>query len=316
MHTHSHIQATGAYIPKPNKDTTVCSSYRPIALTSNVCKVLERILKARLSHLFADPGSGVTPLCGSQAGFQRLRSTAEQVALFAQSVSDAQRRGKFAVALFFDMEKAFDTVSKEAVHQRLEDLRVPLRFRVWIRAYLTDRVAAVVVDGTRGPAYKMVNGVPQGTVLSPFLFACLIDRVAICLGDMTDVSASLFADDVAALAFGRTAAAAASLAQDVVLTLERLCPALGLRISMPKSVFMPVGARAAKVAEDMPQPQFLDGSVVPLVDTQRFLGVLFDSCLTFDDHVAEVRAKFHRRLYIVRALKDRSWGASRHLMRS
>ena len=313
---HNWKRALLTPLPKPGKDATICSSYRPIALTSNVCKVLERILKARLSHLFADPGSGVTALCGSQAGFQRLRSTTEQVALFAQSVSDAQRGGKFAVALFFDMEKAFDTVSKEAVHRRLEDLCVPLRFRVWIRAYLTDRVAAVVVDGTRGPAYKMVNGVPQGTVLSPFLFACLIDKVAICLDDMSDVSASLFADDVAALALGRSADAAARLAQEVVRTLERLCPGLGLRISMPKSVFMPVGARAAKVADDMPQPQFLDGSVVPLVDTQRFLGVLFDSSLSFDGHIAEARAKFRRRLFIVRSLKDRSWGASRHLMRS
>ena len=67
-----------------------------------------------------------------------------------------------------------------------------------------------------------------------------------------------------------------------------------------------------------PQPnptlKFLDGSVVPLVDTQRFLGVLFDSSLSFDGHIAEARAKFRRRLFIVRSLKDRSWGASRHLM--
>ena len=101
----------------------------------------------------------------------------------------------------------------------------------------------------------------------------LIDKVAICLDDMSDVSASLFADDVAALALGRSADAAARLAQEVVRTLERLCPGLGLRISMPKSVFMPVGARAAKVADDMPQPQMswvttlncipVPGSVMP-----------------------------------------------------
>ena len=50
------------------------------------------------------------PLNGCQSGFQRLRSTAEQVALFAQSASDARKKGRFTTALFFDMAKAFDTV--------------------------------------------------------------------------------------------------------------------------------------------------------------------------------------------------------------
>eukprot|EP00754_Rhynchopus_humris_P032393 Rhum_TRINITY_DN15404_c1_g1::Rhum_TRINITY_DN15404_c1_g1_i1::g.155166::m.155166 len=156
-------------LPKPDKDTTLCSSYRPIALTSNVCKVLERILKARLSHLIDNPAACVTPLNGCQSGFQRLRSTAEQVALFAQSACDARRRRRYTTALFFDMAKAFDTVSKEAIHAKLAKLGVPPRFRTWIRGYLCDRVAAVVVDGVRGPPFCMLNGVPQGTVLSPFL---------------------------------------------------------------------------------------------------------------------------------------------------
>ena len=86
---------------------------------------------------------------------------------------------------------------------------VHLRFRVWIRAYLADRLAAAVVDGTRGPAYKMVNGVPQETVLSPILCAGLIYKVAISLDDMSDVSDSLLGVDVAALSLGRSAVAAA-----------------------------------------------------------------------------------------------------------
>eukprot|EP00754_Rhynchopus_humris_P031433 Rhum_TRINITY_DN15338_c10_g1::Rhum_TRINITY_DN15338_c10_g1_i2::g.149838::m.149838 len=113
-------------LPKPDKDTTLCSSYRPIALTSNVCKTLERILKVRLSFLVDNPASCVSPLRGSQAGFQRLRSTAEQVALFAQSASNAQQKGRYSVGLFFDMAKAFDTVSKEAIHAKLEKMRIPL----------------------------------------------------------------------------------------------------------------------------------------------------------------------------------------------
>ena len=302
-------------LPKPDKDTSLCSSYRPIALTSNVCKVLERILKARLSYLVDNPATDTTPLNGCQSGFQRLRSTAEQVALFAQSASDARTKGRFTTALFFDMAKAFDTVSKEAVHAKLEKLSIPLRFRAWIRGYLRDRVASVVVDGVRGPAFCMLDGVPQGTVLSPFLFTCLVDDISTALEKMDDVLPSLFADDVAVLVSAPTLLKVEALTQEVVLTLELLCPQLGLNLSKPKSVAMPVGKRTADAPDFLP-PQFLDGSDVPVVKSQRFLGVLLDSHLDFKEHLEQARSKFRRRLFIIRTLRGRSWGASKHLLRS
>ena len=302
-------------LPKPDKDTTLCASYRPIALTSNVCKVLERILKVRLSFLVDNPGECVTPLNGCQAGFQRLRSTAEQVALFAQSASNAQKSGKYSIALFFDMAKAFDTVSKEAVHAKLARLGVPIRFRLWIRGYLQDRVASVVVDGVRGPPYCMLNGVPQGTVLSPFLFACLVDDVSTRLEVMDEVLPSLFADDIAVLVSGRTLSKAELRAQEVVLALELICGRLGLQLSKPKTVAMPVGRRTAKSVDFLP-PRFLDESEVPAVKVQRFLGVELDSFLTFTAHAVQALTKFRRRLFIIRKLRGRSWGASKHLLRS
>ena len=49
------------------------------------------------------------------------------------TASDSAQAGRHSVALFFDMEKAFDTISKDRLHVKLESLGVPLRFRYWIR---------------------------------------------------------------------------------------------------------------------------------------------------------------------------------------
>ena len=303
-------------LPKPDKDVTLCPSYRPIALTSNVCKLLERILRARLSQLFDDPAFAPS-LRGCQAGFQRLRSTSEQIALFAQGASDSAKAGRHSVALFFDMEKAFDTISKDRLHVKLESLGVPLRFRYWIRNYLDHRVAAVVVEGARGKFYRMDNGVPQGTVLSPLLFICLLDDLATTLDTMPGVLPSLFADDIAVLATGDTLQAAERTAQAVLRAVEASCAATGLRLSKPKTFCMPAGLRSAKAADSTPLDVcFENGALVPTASTHRFLGVLFDPKLSFGSHVAAALNNFRRRLYIIRSLRDRSWGASRHLLRS
>eukprot|EP00754_Rhynchopus_humris_P033870 Rhum_TRINITY_DN15488_c2_g1::Rhum_TRINITY_DN15488_c2_g1_i5::g.159636::m.159636 len=78
---------------------------------------------------------------------------------------------------------------------------------------------------------------------------------------------------------------------------------------------MPVGKRTADTP-DFPPPKFLDGSEVPVVSSQRFLGVLLDSHLDFKEHLEQAGAKYRRRLFVIRTLRGRSWGASKHLLRS
>ena len=143
----------------------------------------------------------------------------------------------------------------------------------------------------------------------------LTPHISAALEKMDDVLPSLFADDVAVLVSAPTLLKVEALTQEVVLTLELLCPQLGLNLSKPKSVAMPVGKRTADAPDFLP-PQFLDGSDVPVVKSQRFLGVLLDSHLDFKEHLEQARSKFRRRLFIIRTLRGRSWGASKHLLRS
>eukprot|EP00754_Rhynchopus_humris_P033869 Rhum_TRINITY_DN15488_c2_g1::Rhum_TRINITY_DN15488_c2_g1_i4::g.159630::m.159630 len=147
------------------------------------------------------------------------------------------------------------------------------------------------------------------------IFACLIDDVPTALQQMDDVLPSLFADDVAVLVSASTLRGVEERTQEVVRTLELLCPQLGLVLSKPKSVVMPVGKRTADTPDFRP-PKFLDGSEVPVVSSQRFLGVLLDSHLDFKEHLEQARAKYRRRLFVIRTLRGRSWGASKHLLRS
>jgi potassium voltage-gated channel Eag-related subfamily H protein 8 len=89
-------------ILKPGKDASDPSSYRPIALTSCICKLLERIVNARLVwHLEKE-----NIINESQYGFRRCRSTVDVLARIDTFIKIAFARKEHVVAVFFDIEKS------------------------------------------------------------------------------------------------------------------------------------------------------------------------------------------------------------------
>jgi hypothetical protein len=93
-------------IPKKYKDKLDPNSYRPISLPICTCKLMERIINTRLIwHL-----EKKRLLIPQQAGFRKYMSTEDQVSHIAQRIEDAFQEGKHTVAVWVDMEKAFDKV--------------------------------------------------------------------------------------------------------------------------------------------------------------------------------------------------------------
>jgi hypothetical protein len=91
--------------PKPNKPPNIPSSYRPIALTSCICKLFVKVVNVRLVHLL-EIKNALSPY---QYGFRKMRSTVDALARLEGAVLDAFSLKKQLVAVFFDIEKAYDT---------------------------------------------------------------------------------------------------------------------------------------------------------------------------------------------------------------
>lgn len=98
-------------ILKPGKEASDPTNYRPIALTSLLGKTMERIITERLSYLF-ESKSLFTPF---QSGFRKGRSTMDAVLCLESEVRKAQTNKEIIVAVFFDIEKAYDMLWKEGL---------------------------------------------------------------------------------------------------------------------------------------------------------------------------------------------------------
>ena len=97
-------------IPKPGKDHSAPSNYRPIALTSCVCKTMERMINARLIWFLESNGL----LSNIQYGFRQSKSLLDHLVRFETFIRNAFAKKEHAVSIFFDLEKVYDTTWKMA----------------------------------------------------------------------------------------------------------------------------------------------------------------------------------------------------------
>ena len=252
--------------------------------------------------------------CANQAGFQRLRSTTDQLAYITQTATDALSSGKAAVTLYFDLEKAFDKVSKHAVINSVRRKGFPPKFTRWLHNYLSNRRAAAQVHGVRSDYYDFNNGVPQGTVLSPLLFNCVMDDVSRAITASPNIHPAVFADDIAVLVVGDNYTEALSTAQGVISTLAAEIPLHGLQLSPSKCCYTLMGTTPAALGEHR-RMELPDGTPLQHESTAKYLGVYIDACHTMTDHVDHVVTTCMRRLSILRMLAGTDWGSSGDTLR-
>ena len=166
-------------------------NYRPVALTSHVIKIFERVLrKAIVRHL-----DRYDILPSGQHGSRALRSTLTQLLAHWDTVLDGLEKGNGVDCVYLDFSKAFDKVETGVLLHKLRDARITGKTGKWLAAFLdsSHRKQAVAVEGVLSSLSPVVSGVPQGTVLGPVLFLLHIADIASHVSAETRVSS--YVDD-------------------------------------------------------------------------------------------------------------------------
>jgi len=120
------------------------TNYRPIALTSCVCKVMDRMVNNRLV-CYLERNKIITP---TLSGFRKGRSTTDQLVCLESFVWEAFIQKQHATAIFFDLEKAYDTTWKFGILKDLHDAGLQGRLPLFIAGFLSDRKFQVRVGGS------------------------------------------------------------------------------------------------------------------------------------------------------------------------
>ena len=146
-------------------------NYRPVSLTSVICKLLERLIKEHMVDFLVKHKL----LNSSQHGFLTVRSCLTNMLCFLEEITKWIDVGSPVDIIYLDFQKAFDKVPHQRLLLKLKAHGIGDSITDWIEQWLIDRRQRVVVDGEVSNWKSFLSGVPQGSVLGPILFLIYIN---------------------------------------------------------------------------------------------------------------------------------------------
>ena len=306
-------------IPKPGKDHSLTTSYRPISLLSCISKLMERMVQARLQD-FLERNNLLHP---SQAGFRKGRSTNEQITRLTQHLVDGLQRRERSITVYVDFTKAYDKVWRDNLWGKMGKMGIPTCVVRWVKSLLSDRYATVRYNNNNSNKKRFDNGLPQGSVLAPLLWLIYINDLPEALNKVSNVqlgtSESLFADDVSLTTSARTMKECEKAMQPILNALEKWSEENKVTISInssdkSKTVCCLYTRDPAENGGKLKPNLTLAGIKIHHTTTPKFLGVIIDQQLNFKAQAEATATKAGKRNRILKSLSGRSWGQkSRHL---
>ena len=292
-------------IPKQGKDLKDPNNYRPIALTSCVCKTMERLVNSRLVWCLETKGL----LTDLQCGFRQGRSTIDHLVRFETFIREAFVKKQHVLAIFFDLEKAYDRTWKHGILKDLETMGFRGYLPIFIERFLDNRSFTVRVGSANSDFFKQEMGVPQGSILSPTLFSIKMNNIVESVKPGTN--ASLFVDDFALCARGATLHHVERQLQLCVNNVQSWVSENGFKFSPTKTVCV----HYTKQRGPFPNPEIkLQDTNIKVATEAKFLGVIFDQKMTFESHINQLKHSCQKALDVLKVVGHTDWGADRTVL--
>ena len=273
-----------AIFKKGNK--TLPENYRPVSLTSVVCKTMERLVRhemmshMRNNRLFSD----------QQYGFIDGRSTTLQLLNVLDDWTATMDQGGTIDVAYCDFRKAFDKVPHRRLLQKVEAYGFTEKVMKWITDFLIGRRQRVHVNGSFSDWSGVRSGIPQGSVLGPLLFVLYVNDLPQCV---TQSIVYLFADDLKIFHSIFTPEDQAKLQDDIHRVCDWASNSL-LQLHPEKCVTMSVGTNRTGNTYTLS-----GGQELQIVESEKDIGVVIDSKLKFQKHLSEKISKANKVLGLI-----------------
>ncbi|PWU93521.1 hypothetical protein C4B63_31g160 [Trypanosoma cruzi] len=327
-------RATIVPLLKPGKSPELLESYRPISLTSIVSKVAGKMVLKRLLWVW-------TPH-PHQYAYRSMRTTTMQLAHLIHEV-EHNRNHYFQVNLpkksgngnqlhyrphrtllvLADFSKAFDSIDHRVLSRLLANIP-GVNCRRWLRNFLCGRYAKTRVGHRNSDRRPMLRGVPQGSVLGPYLFSLYVHPLLNLLNSFAGVTTDMYADDLSIIVKGQSREDAIPTANMVLQKLHAWSQENGLAINPSKCeaawFTLPTHTESDYDREGR-WPLVVAGCQIPVMTmgasrTTKLLGMDLDPRLTLNVAATKQCAATSQRISELHCIAHKEAGPSPHDLRT
>lgn len=286
------------------------TNYRPISLLSTISKILEKLVKIRVTRYLEKEQL----LSKNQFGFRDGRSTEDAVLMLTNKITSYLDCGDKCIGIFLDLQKAFDTVSIPILLVKLENAGIRGLPLDWFTDYLSGRSQRIRVDSYESDSAMCSYGVPQGSTLGPLLFLIYINDL--CGTTFPGLDLLMFADDTVLLVHEKSWTKAIKLAEHCLALVTQWLEnnLLSLNISKTKYICYSIteaGAPKFNISVKIhtfpcnrdTRPAQCTCSELSRVDYIKYLGVYIDSHLNWTTHIKNLAARVRKLIFIFKTLR-------------
>ncbi|XP_044766286.1 uncharacterized protein LOC123322405 [Coccinella septempunctata] len=293
------------FIPicKPGKSPDDPLSYRPIALTSCLLKLLESLLVTRLDRIYES--SMVEDEI--QFGFRKGKSVLEALSFLTANIYCSFAKGEVTLAVFLDIKQAYDSVNFHILEASLRSENFPEEIISLLRPLVLSRSIFLIDPLTRellGPEEANL-GLAQGSPMSPPLFNFYVKDLGRSIST-PGVRVLKFADDTTLFASGPDFQSVFDTMSLALSRLEAWAKSKQLEISVVKS--HAVCFHKSRLFPNSPSFS-LFGRNIPWKESVKYLGVTLDRKLKWSQHISDACYKAFHGINLIRTLSRTWWGS-------
>jgi len=273
-------------------------NYRPVSLLPSLSKVIEKIMFNQLYEYFNENNL----FFDSQYGFRKQHSTELAALELINNIVTKMDLNEIPLNIYLDLSKAFDTLNHDILLDKLNHYGVLDNSLLLLKSYLSDRQQYVEFGEVISDFRLIETGVPQGSILGPLLFIIYMNDIVYACKKFKPI---IYADDTALSAtlnsFYNNNQNYVSEINNELTSVNDWFQLNGLSININKTKAMLFYDPRKKVEEIKLK---INNSDIEFVTEFNYLGIIFDSNLSWNAHINMISRKISKSLCVMNKLKN------------